>query len=147
MGSLKVKYDYGFNTSGTGQHEVIEYVYTQPSGNPELEEGPYVVLYTEKKSTAECIAALLNVDGTDNSFPLTPMAREQGKVTGGVPWRPWELPHYRSVPEDAIDCTQSDPYPNKDQPWPISGRRADPHEYGMTGPGDCPPGDLGNEVR
>jgi hypothetical protein len=90
--TLKVRYDYGYNNSGTGQHEVIEYVYTQPDGNPELEEGPYVVLYTEKPETARVIAALLNVDGTDQNWPSTPMAMAQDRVPtpGGIPWRPWE---------------------------------------------------------
>jgi hypothetical protein len=85
VGPLKVRYDYGFNCSGTGQHEVLEYVYTQPNGNPELEDGPYVVLYTEKPETARVIAAILNVDGTDNGFPLTPMAMAQDRVpTPGI---------------------------------------------------------------
>lgn len=73
MSKTSVRYDYGFNTSGTHQHEVIEYVFTQTSGNPELEEGPYVVLYTEEKCTAEVIARLLTIDGTDNNFPHTPL--------------------------------------------------------------------------
>lgn len=87
MSQLNVRYDYGFNCSGTGQHEVLEYVTTraerptcrcihpQHHTSQQVEEGPYVVLYTEKKETAVVIAAILNVDGTDNNFPLTPMAK------------------------------------------------------------------------
>jgi hypothetical protein len=101
VSQLKVRYDYGFNTSGTGQHEVLEYVITtyatavQGGGNAQSEEGPYVVLYTEQKETAVVIAAILNVDGTDNNFPLTPLAQQYAKTEDirpqlGVPWRPWE---------------------------------------------------------
>ena len=84
--SMSVRYDYGYNTSHTQQHEVIEYVlrsepgpvcrciHPQHHSKPKVEEGPYIVLYTEKRATAEAIAMLLNADGTDNNFPETPLA-------------------------------------------------------------------------
>jgi hypothetical protein len=109
--TFSVRYDYGYNNSGTGQHEVIEYVTTQEPGptcrcihpehhsKPKVEEGPYVVLYTEKPETARVIAALLNVDGTDQNWPNTPMAEQYAKTAGGIPWRPWDLPHYRDRDE------------------------------------------------
>lgn len=72
MSQFTVRYCAGFNTSGTGQHEVLEYVMTAV-----VEEGPYVVLYLEHSWSAEAIAALLNADGTDNNFPETPLAQAQ----------------------------------------------------------------------
>jgi hypothetical protein len=142
VSSIKVRYDYGFNNSGTGQHEVLEYVTRTVHGaanghancrcvskGVEIVEGPYVVLFTEQKCTAECIAMLLNADGTDNNFPATPM-------TAGITYMNKRF---------AKQAQSSPPPPRSNDPQ--LGRETWKHEYGMTGPGDCPPGDLGNEVR
>jgi hypothetical protein len=121
MSKLNVRYCAGYNVSGTGQHEVLEYVeqarqhvvcrcmkpqHFVPQGP--VEEGPYVVLYTETPWAAEAIAALLTADGGDNGFPLTPLATAYNRTAS----------------------------------------RTDPHLERYSGEiGDCPPGDLGNEVR
>ena len=112
MSKLNVRYDYGFNVSGTGQHEVLEFVTTTAAyldkPTERVEEGPYVVLYTETPWAAEAIAALLTADGGDNGFPLTPLATAYNRTAS----------------------------------------RTDPHLERYSGEiGDCPPGDLGNEVR
>lgn len=135
--SLKVRYDYGFNTSRTQQHEVIEYVTRSVKGagaghancrcitkNVEVEEGPYVVLYTEQRSTAECIAMLLNADGTTNNYPETPLMQAKQYMQQRF----------------ARNAVSSPPGPAKQT------LEYDPDDYSMA-PGDCPPGDLGNEVR
>lgn len=78
MSQFTVRYCAGFNTSGTGQHEVLEYVVkSDEEVHGVIEEGPYVVLYLEHSWSAEAIAALLNADGTDNNFPETPLAQAQ----------------------------------------------------------------------
>jgi len=92
--SVTVRYCHGFNVSGTGQHEVLEYV-MQPSsayqGNcrcihPQhhatyahtpVEEGPYVILYTDQAWAAEAVAAILNADGTISNVPTTEMSAAQ----------------------------------------------------------------------
>jgi hypothetical protein len=148
--SVRVRYDYGYNTSHTQQHEVIEYVMSdRPASLPtcrcihpqhhssglgaQTEEGPYVVLYTERRATAEAIAMLLNADGTDNNFPETPLSAAkrymqqrfaQDAANSPVPRRMEAASQYRTQQEEFGDDT----------------------DYSMA-PGDCPPGDLGNEVR
>jgi hypothetical protein len=65
---VKVHYTYGFNTSGTGQHEVIEYV----GISSHLMDEAYVILYVESDHTAKAIAALMEADGGDNNWPDQP---------------------------------------------------------------------------
>lgn len=89
MSQVKVRYEHGFNLTGTGQHEVLEYVTVVNDGatcrcihpehhtSPWREEGPYVVLYTETAWAAQAIGHILNADGTDNNFPETPLAQAQ----------------------------------------------------------------------
>jgi hypothetical protein len=126
--SMQVRYEYGFNTSGTQQHEVLEFVSKRERptcrcmgtghyhgsglGSPNM-EGPYVVLYTEERSTAEVIAKLLTIDGTTNNFPETPMSEAIGYMNKRF-------------------AKQAESSPGPEYSGEI---------------GDCPPGDLGNEVR
>lgn len=65
MSKLSVRYTYGHNQSGTGQHEVLEYVTDSRPGAGQLrnvEEGPHVALYTESQWAARAIAAILTAD-------------------------------------------------------------------------------------
>lgn len=92
MSKLSVRYTYGHNQSGTGQHEVLEYV-TESRPGPvcrcassvpshlhssrlrTVEEGPYVALYTESEWAARAIAAILNAD--------TLLALDPNRIVGG----------------------------------------------------------------
>jgi hypothetical protein len=52
-GDPELRYDYGFNNDHTEDHEVLETV---------GDKGPYVVLKTRTRATAEAIALLLNAE-------------------------------------------------------------------------------------
>lgn len=126
MSQVKVRYEHGFNVSGTGQHEVLEYVVsvndraTCRCVHPEhhttsawREEGPYVALYTETPWAAQAIAALLNADGTDNNFPTTPLsaAKQYAQQRFG-PWGGSRMDkHLEATAQEASGFAKPD-YPN-----------------------------------
>jgi hypothetical protein len=64
MMRTQVEYRSGYNNTGTGQHEVLEYGFVDGKM-----EGPYAVLYTESAWAATAIAAILTADGGDNNYP------------------------------------------------------------------------------